>query len=426
GLVTVTNGTVGDFNDIGYVIPTNGSSLYVRIKSTRPAESLNDGWFELVPTAGTDHTELIQTTLDKLHEGATLKLVGNFFIAGTIYLPSNFKWILEGSFSLADNAILDIIGWYGGGARPTGITEKPDGAGNIDMSGGTYNGNFVNNPTTLRFINFIWVTNSYFHDMVITNVSDDNFTLGSECNNNLCRNIRSAFSITGNALTDKGDHNKWFDCIAEDCLGNDGDGWTPKCRYSEFYRCIGRRNGGPGFGLYCRDENEPYIGLSIDGNKFFSCESYENWGGGGFSFNIPSNGGYGASMQSNYVEAICYSNNESGVMFRNKLTDSIVADNVINLLCWGNRGLGGLATDGGIGRTITGITGTIVSFGNSSYDVNLQHASNCTITVYRPLNKSVPGINYGSSNTITVTNVSAAGPSDPWCVHAYYNATNIP
>ncbi|MCU0857796.1 MAG: carbohydrate binding domain-containing protein [Pontiellaceae bacterium] len=450
GFATVTNETIGDFNDVGYIVPTNGSGLYVRIKSTRPAESLNDGWFELIAAATNDHRSIIQNTLDKLHKGATLKLFGNFFIRDTLYLPSDFRWILDGSLSLGNGVRnnLDDVGWVGvvqgvtiDARRETGVSEKSGGAKNIDMSGGTYNGNSISNSSSLRFINFVAVTNCYFHDMVITNVSDDNFTLGHVSRSNLCRNIRSAYAISGNALSDKGSHNKWFDCIAEYCLGDDGDGWTPKCRFSEFYRCIGRRNGGPGFGMYCRMDGSPSgtdVGENIDGNKFYACESYENWGGAGFSFNISDNNGIGATIRSNYIEAVCYSNQMSGLYFRNKLTNGIVAANEVNLLCWGNRGLtstnspssiaAGMTTDGGSGYMIKGITGSIVAFDNlQNYDVNLAQASNCTITVYRPAGEVLSRVNRGpTSNIITVTNVSAASPSDPWCVHAYYNATNIP
>ena len=110
------------------------------------------------------------------------------------------------------------------------------------MSGGTYYGNSVNNSKkSVRFINFVYVTNSKFHDMVITDASDDCFTLGPGCNSNECRNLIGSFAgvslnMSGNGLTDKGNYNKWYDCIAEDCWS---DGWTPKCRNSEFYRCIG-------------------------------------------------------------------------------------------------------------------------------------------------------------------------------------------
>ena len=110
--------------------------------------------------------------------------------------------------SLADNADddLDEVGWYQelndannniiDARRRTGISEKPGGAVNIEMSGGTYCGNSASNTKSLRFINFVSVTNSYFHDMVITDVSDDNFTLGPGCNGNVCSNLVGSFSVT--------------------------------------------------------------------------------------------------------------------------------------------------------------------------------------------------------------------------------------
>ncbi len=398
----------------------------------------NNGYHEIVPSGTSDDATLIQAALDQLQAGETLKLNGNFVIRKTLYLPSNFRWILNGSLALGNNArnSLDQVGWVAPGIdarRYTGISEKPGGAGNIDMSGGTYNGNAISNASSLRFINFVSATNSYFHDLVITNVSDDNFTLGPGCKNNVCRNFVSSFSITGNALTDKGDHNRWFDCIAEDCLGDDGDGWTPKCRYSEFYRCIARRNGGPGFGMYCRIDGSANLGEAIVGNRFYACESYENWGGCGFSFNISDNSGPGAMIQSNYVQAICYSNQQSGVRFRNKLTNSVVADNEINILCWGNLGLndsggastltGGLGTDGGASYTITRITGSIVSFDNGWSDVNVNQASNCNITVHRPAGENAPVLKNGdASNSITVIGFDCSSPLIKWCMQAYCNS----
>jgi hypothetical protein len=399
-----------------------------------------NGYREIVPSGTSDDASVIQAALDQLQAGETLKLTGNFVIRRTLYLPSHFRWILNGSLSLGNNArdSLDRVGWVAPGIdarRYTGISEKPGGAGNIDMSGGTYNGNAISNASSLRFINFVSATNSYFHDMVITNVSDDNFTLGPGSKSNVCRNLVSSFSITGNALTDKGDHNRWFDCIAEDCLGDDGDGWTPKCRYSEFYRCIARRNGGPGFGMFCRTDgsgNPVDLGEAIDGNKFFACQSYENEGCG-FSFNISSTSGQGGSIRSNYVQAICYNNRESGVRFRNKMPNSVVADNELNILCWGNQSLnadgtavstlaGGLGTDGGT-YPITGITGTMVSFDNVLYDVNTAQASNCNLTVYRPAGKNAPKLKIGdASNSITVIGFDCLDPLLEWCMQAYCNS----
>ena len=79
--------------------------------------------------------------------------------------------------------------------------------------------------------------------------------------------------------------------------------------------------------MYCRTDgsgNPDDIGEAIDGNKFYDCVAYEN-DGAGFSFNISSNSGAGGTIRSNYVQAVCYSNESSGVRFRNKMPNSIVS-----------------------------------------------------------------------------------------------------
>ncbi|MCD6354249.1 MAG: hypothetical protein J7L95_01750, partial [Prolixibacteraceae bacterium] len=139
-----------------------------------------------------DDSELIQSALDGLKNGDTLQLKGNFTLKKTIYLPSNFTWILVGSITLAGDADLDEAGWVDSqidASRRTGITEKTGGATNIDMSGGTYYGNSANYTKSMRYLNFVSVTNSKFHDMIITEVTDDNFTLGPGCNNNECNKL---------------------------------------------------------------------------------------------------------------------------------------------------------------------------------------------------------------------------------------------
>jgi hypothetical protein len=387
----------------------------------------------IVPSGTSDDTNLIQTTLNGLKNSDTLRLNGNFVIGRTIYLPSNFTWILDGSLTLGNNAVLDDVGWVAPGIdarRPTGISEKPGGATNIDMSGGTYYGNSANNSSN-RFLNFVSATHSNFHDMVITDATDDNFTLGPGCNNNECRNLIGSFS-GGNALTDKGDHNKWYDCVAEDCFGPNSDGWTPKCRYSEFYRCIARRNVGPGFGMFCRIDgsgNPVNLGEAIEGNKFYDCQSYEN-GGAGFSFNISSTSGEGGSITNNYVQAICYNNASSGVRFRNKMPNSIVDNNVINIFCYGNRGEnkdgtlsaseGGLGTDASSSYPVTRITGTMVSFDNIQWDVNTGTATSCNIIVYHPAGENDPVLKTGAaSNSITVIGFNCSDPLGQWCMQKY-------
>lgn len=340
----------------------------------------SNGCYAIVPTGTSDDTSRIQSALDKLKSGNKLVLNGAFVIRSTIYLPSNFVWVLNGTLTLGNGAILDSVGITEGdidSRKPTAITESPGGASNIDMSGGVYFGNGMNNASKgVRFINFIQVKNSTFHDMTIENASDDNFTLGAKSTYNVCRNLVSrnagvSLSMSGNGLTDKGEYNKWYDCIAEGCTS---DGWTPKSRYCEFHRCIGRRNKGPGFGLYARLDGSPVSnshGESIVGNKFYACEAYDNERGG-FSADISSNSGDGAVIKDNFIQGAFYNNRMEGVLFRNKLSDGIVSNNQIDILVFGNQGLrsdgspssisGGLSVDG---TPIAGIFGAVVAYNNS-------------------------------------------------------------
>jgi hypothetical protein len=115
------------------------------------------------------------------------------------------------------------------------------------------------------------------------------------------------------------------------------------------------------------------------------------------------------------------------------MTNSVVADNEINMLCWGNWGLndsggastltGGLGTDGGAAYTITRITGSMVSFDNGWSDVNVNQASNCTITVYHPAGENAPVLKIGdASNSITVIGFDCSDPLIRWCMQAYCNS----
>lgn len=392
----------------------------------------------ITPTSG-DDADLIQTTLNGLSNRDTLRLNGDFIIGKTIYLPSNFTWILDGTLTLGDNAVTDDIGYVDttrniDATRNTGISEKPGGATNIEMSGGTYYGNSANNSKNgVRFLNFVYVTNSKFHDMVITDASDDCFTLGPGCNGNECRNLVGSFAgvslnMSGNGLTDKGDYNKWYDCIAEDCWS---DGWTPKCRNSEFYRCIGRRNLGPGFGMYVRIDGSgnPDLGEIIEGNKFYDCEAYDN-NRSGFSFDISSTSGEGGRVRNNYVEGIAFNNRMQGVSFRNKQPNSIIENNEINIVVWGNKGqrndgslssrAGGLGVEGSSTSPVRGITGSVVSYDNSGWDINTEQATDCNITAYHPTGENAPVLKKGDqSNTITVIGFDCSDQLNEWCQQKY-------
>jgi hypothetical protein len=396
----------------------------------------------ITPTGTGDDANLIQTTLNGLHAGDTLLLNGNFIHKKTLYLPSDFTWILNGSLTLGNNAVLDKVGWVEPGIdarRSTGISETPGGAKNIDMSGGTYYGNAASNSSSLRFLNFVSVTKSRFHDMLITQVSDDNFTLGPGCNNNECRNLIGSFSVSGNALTDKGDHNTWYDCVAADC---GSDGWTPKCQYSTFIRCIAQNNVGPGFGMYAREEGYAGnidVGAHIIGNKFLDCASYGSKESDGFSFNISSNCP-GAIIRDNFIQAVCYDNNTSGVGFRNKddAEAGIIENNVVDIVCYGNKGLskaGGLNTwAGGLGmendgvsthNVIENINGSVICYDNR-IDVDTKGGQNCNITVYHPEGEKNPVLTNTSSynNTVKVIDFNCSKALEKWCQQKYCKGIN--
>ncbi len=379
----------------------------------------------ITPTGGND-ASMIQNTLDTLQPGDSLILRGAFVIARTLYLPSEFTWILDGSLALSENVNLDRIGFVGPGVdarRPTGITEKPGGAKNIKMSGGSYYGYDVRSASkTIRLLNFVSVTDSYFRDFNVIEGSDDGFTLGPECRYNECHRIVGS-GAHGNALTDKGEYNRWYDCIAEDC---GSDGWTPKCRYSEFHRCIGRRNAGPGFGCFARldGSGDPVdLGETIVGNNFYACEAYDNERGG-FSFNIASTSGEGSIIRDNYIEALCYNNRMQGVGFRNKQVSGTIENNEVNILVFGNQGLkedgtlssyaGGLGVEG----EVSGLNGFIIGYNNGGYDVNVKSAADCSLNVYEPDSQNEAIINSGP-NSINISGFSCSGPMDTWCQTKY-------
>ena len=390
----------------------------------------------ITPTGGDDASH-IQNALNALQNGDTLWLNGDFIFAKTIYLPSNFTWILKGSLTLAGDAVLDKVGWLDSeidARRLTAITEKNGGASNIDMSGGTYYGNSGQYPNSMRFINFVSVTNSNFHDMHITEVTDDNLTLGPGSRNNECNKLVGSHSKSGNALTDKGDHNTWIDCIASDC---GSDGWTPKCQYSTFIRCIAANNVGPGFGMYAREEgyfNNKDVGAVIIGNTFLDCVSYGSVNSSGFSFNISANCP-AAIIRDNFVQAVCYDNNESGVTFRNKddAELGIIENNEVDLVCFGNKGLtksgaysswaGGLGMENDNSDThnlISNITGSVICYDNR-IDVNTKGGHNCNITVYHPAGEKVPVLTdkSTSNNTMTLKDFTCSDNLEKWCQEKY-------
>jgi hypothetical protein len=235
-------------------------------------------------------------------------------------------------------------------------------------------------------------------------------------------------------MTDKGDHNTWIDCVASDC---GSDGWTPKCEYSTFIRCIAANNDGPGFGMYAREEgyaNNEDVGDHIIGNKFIDCVSYGSAHSAGFSFNISANCP-GAIIKDNYIQAVCYDNQGSGVYFRNKdeAELGIIKDNEVDIVCYGNKGLkkdgGTNSWSGGLGmendnsdthNLIENTTGSVVCYDNR-IDVNTRGGHNSNIKVYHPDQENEPILIDKSAynNTVTVIDFKCSDQLIEWCQEEY-------
>lgn len=408
------------------------------------------------PTGTNDDTKHIQSALDGLAVGDTLILNGNFIHRRTIYLGSDFTWILNGTLTLAkycaDN--LDDYGLrYDGfdNSRSTAIATH-EGAKNIDFSGGIIygNGDFNGSPSGLprvRQVNMVFAEDCYFHDFTVEDASDDCFTLGAASHHNKVERVigRHAGGEVekdgGNALTDVGHHNTWIDCIADQ---GGSDGWTPKCRYSIFIRCIASNNKGPGFGMYAREEgysNNRDVGAHIIGNRFIDCVAYGSINSAGFSFNISSNCP-GAIIRDNYVSAVCYNNRGSGVMFRNKddAETGIINNNIVEIVAYGNTGLtssgnnnswaGGLGMENDNSSThnlIQNITGSVICYDNR-IDVNTRGGHNCNITVYNPDGERNPVLDDKSSgnNAVAVMDFNCSDLLEVWCQYKYCGASTPP
>jgi hypothetical protein len=167
------------------------------------------------------------------------------------------------------------------------------------------------------------------------------------------------------------------------------------------------------------------LGEIITGNKFYACEAYDNERGG-FSFNISSTSGQGSIVRDNYIQAVCYNNKMQGVGFRNKQPDGIIENNEVDIVVFRNEGLkedgtlssyaGGLGVEG----PVTGITGNVVGYENGGWDVNIKNASNCTLSVYNPVDQNPTVLNIGSGgNIVNEISFSCSQPPEKWCVQKY-------
>ena len=138
-----------------------------------------------------------------------------------------------------------------------------------------------------------------------------------------------------------------------------------------------------------------------------------------------------------YVQARCYNNEESGVRFRNKQLNSIIENNVLNIICYGNRGLnksgdpsslaGGLGTEGKSSSPVRGITGSVICYDNSQVDVNTNQATDCKIVVYNPNDQNLAVLKKGaSSNILTEVSFNCSDSLEKWCQYKYCGAQTPP
>jgi len=199
---------------------------------------------------------------------------------------------------------------------------------------------------------------------------------------------------------------------------------------------------GPGFGMYAREEgysNNRDVGAHIIGNQFIDCVAYGSIKSAGFSFDISSNCP-GAIIRDNFIQAVCYDNQGSGVMFRNKddAETGIIKDNVVDIVCYGNNGLTGKGNDnswaGGLGmendnssthNLIESVTGSVICFENK-IDVNTRGGHNCNIIVYHPDEEREPKLDDKSSgnNTVTVIDFNCSDELNEWCQQKYCSLFN--
>lgn len=340
-----------------------------------------------------DHHTVIQSVLDNLPTDENKKRVnlkGDFVVKDTIRIPSYTIFELDGSIKL-DNNIGKIL--VSQSYRNTGDT-------NIDMIGGTYDANkdnqgkdFFGEGGRNHAIEFPKVVNSSFTNIIVQNAGGDAFVLDEDCSYNKIENVTGRncgfLGISdGNGLDDRGDHNTWTNCIAED---NGSDNWVIKCRNSTFVKCIGRRSkGAVGYGLYADRD--------ISGNQFVACEAYDNKTNG-MSLNIPTKArGKSINIEKNNIQGVFYNNGGAGVRLRNVTTEGLCKNNIFDILTYNNV-IGFAIEDINIIKN----SGVIATYDNKENDCNIGGKNN-TFSIFAPKGKDKivvePGndVNYIGNN----------------------------
>jgi hypothetical protein len=286
----------------------------------------------------------------------------------------------------------------------------------IEMIGGTYDGNNYSASNSIDALNFKKVTYSDFHGFTVQNYSGDGFVLDTGSISNNCSELVGQFSGNGNGLGDRGDFNTWSNCLAAYTVS---DGWVVKCRNSTFTRCVAKGGlGGAGFGFFCD--------RLISSNNFFDCE-VSGWNGRSVSLRKPTDTTKGPDpVVGNYMEFYIHNSGVTGSADGDqsglKLWSSrdaingleLIRSNQVQLLTVSNYQYGFRIQDTNVSNT----TGTIVAFGNT-IDAQVEGHHN-TLTFLAPNTNSVSILKAGFSNNVTIRNITPADATNSWAVRKYY------
>lgn len=346
-----------------------------------------------------DHYTVIQNCLNSLPSRNTklkVSLTGDFTSNNTIKIPSYTIFELDGSITLGNNINKILI-------EDANIII---GTLQIEMIGGTYDGNKSNQTLTNFVINFTKVTSSHFANIVAQNAGKDCFVLDTGCNNNLVENVTGKLAglgnvSDGNGLDDRGDHNTWKNCIAED---NFSDNWVIKCRDSTFINCIGRGSvGAVGFGLFADRD--------ITGNQFIACEAYNNKTTG-VSMNITEKS-VGIRIMNNSIQGTFHDNQEDGIRLRDVGINGMLQNNNFDVLIYNNARTGFNIQQ----KTVNNNSGIIVAYDNTEYDAYIEGVSN-NFSAYQPSGKT-SNIVATPGNTINKNEISCKESTKNWSVNKY-------
>lgn len=375
--------------------------------------------------ASSNHREAIQWAIDHLPPDRTSKMkvqiTGEYTTEGTIVLPSYTSIELDGKITLA----------AGVNAAVVGERQSEEGETDIEMIGGTYDGNkWEQEIDTSKgggpgyyCILFKQVRNSVFKNFTTQNYGKDGFILDTKCHDNVCSNLIGRWSgypekgiFEGNGLGDRGTSNEWTDCLATDTAN---DCWVIKCRKSTFTRCVARNQlTGGAFGLFCDN--------LIADNKFYDCEAV-NCHGRALTLRKPNNPAKGPDpIRDNYFEIYVHDNGSRNGIEEDQVAvrlwcsrdaikrKELIRNNEMHLLIANNYREGFYIKE----SHVEGTTGTIVAYGNEIDAIVEGHHNNLTFLVPDVTTASIT--DKGSRNKVVVREIKPSDKSTSWAARKYY------